>query len=60
MGHISPTILAGRIDMTDNNNKTDETDTPATREYLVEFWSDLEEFMRYEAVEACISKDVMP
>jgi hypothetical protein len=46
--------------MTDNNNKTDETDTPATREYLVEFWSDLEEFMRYEAVEACISKDVMP
>ena len=43
--------------MTDDN-KTGETDTPAAREYPAEVWSDPEEFMRCEAVEACISKDV--
>lgn len=45
--------------MTDN--KTDETDAPWAPGAIhgPEFRSDLEEFVRREAVEACISKHVM-
>jgi hypothetical protein len=43
-----------------DNNKTGETDTPAVREYPAEVRSDPEEFMRCEAVEACVNKDAMP